>query len=158
VTAEVVAMLGSVGRLPGVPPDRVVIDCAVTAEVQAVLGIADGAAARLVDLARRLTTVLPRVLAALKDGRLDLARASALAEGTRVLTDTLARQVADTLLNAAGTAPWEGLSPRAWWARVDRAVVKADAAAALRRRREAYEARAVRATEHRRDGRAVRPR
>jgi hypothetical protein len=61
-----------------------------------------------------------------------------------VLPDDLAREVQDRLLAVAGEAPWEGLSPRAWRARLDRAVVRADVDGARRRRAEAYAARAVR--------------
>jgi hypothetical protein len=142
VTVDAVAMLTSLPRVPGALQDHEVIESAVTAEVQAVLGIAQGPAIGLVELARRLSSVLPTVLAALREGRLDLARV--LAEGTAVLPDTHAREVAELMLGVAGVAPWEGLSPRAWRARVDRAVVRADADAARRRRREAYERRAVR--------------
>jgi Domain of unknown function (DUF222) len=144
VSGEAVAMLASLPRVPGAPQDHEVIDSAVTAEVQAVLGIAQGPAIGLVELAQRLSSVLPAVLTALGDGRLDVARARVLAEGTAVLPDALAREVAELMLGVAGVAPWDGLSSRAWRARVDRAVVRADADAARRRRREAYERRAVR--------------
>ena len=50
------------------------------------------------------------------------------------------------MLDVAGEAPWAGLSPRAWRARIDRTVIRVDADAARRRRREAYEARLVRST------------
>jgi hypothetical protein len=144
VSAEAVAMLASLPRVSGAPQDREVIESAVDGEVQAVLGVSQGPAARLVDLAERLTSVLPGVLAALESRRLDLARARVLAEATEVLSDTAARVVQDQLLAVAGEAPPEGLSPRAWRARVDNAVVRVDADAARRRRREAYERRAVR--------------
>ena len=144
VSSEAVAGLAALPRVPGAPQDHEVIDSAVDAEVQAVLGIAAGPAARLVHLARRLSSVLPQVLVALADGRLDLTRARVLAEATEVLGQGLARQVADQLLEVAGPAPWAGLSPRAWRARVERTVVRADAEAARRRRVAAYAARAVR--------------
>ena len=120
------------------------IDSAVDGEVQVTLGIGPGPAARLVDLARRLTTVMPRALDALESGRLDMARVRALADATEVLPGHLARDVADQMLDVAGEAPWAGLSPRAWRARIDRTVIRVDADAARRRRREAYEARLVR--------------
>lgn len=142
--SEAVAMLASVPRVPGAPQDHEVIDSAVDGEVQVVLGIGPGPAARLVHLARRLTTVLPQALNALESGRLDMTRVRALADATEVLPGHLARDVADQLLDVAGAAPWSGLSPRAWRARIDRTVVRADADAARRRRREAYEARLVR--------------
>jgi Domain of unknown function (DUF222) len=144
VEAEATALLAAAGRVVGAPPDHVVVDSAVDAEVQVVLGIGPGPAARLVDLGRRLTGVLPGVLGALESGRLDPARARVLADATVVLPDVLARVVAEELLAVAGVAPWAGLSPRAWRARIERAVVRVDADAACRRRREAYEARAVR--------------
>jgi hypothetical protein len=141
---EAVAMLASAPRVPGAPQDLEVIDSAVDGEVQVVLGIGPIPAARLAYLARRMTTVLPKALDALESGRLDMARVRALSEATDVLPGHLARKVADEVLEVAGDAPWEGLSPRAWRARIDRAVVRVDADAARRRRREAYEARLVR--------------
>jgi hypothetical protein len=141
---EAVAMLASARRVPGAPQDHEVIDSAVDGEVQVVLGIGPIPAARLAYLARRMTTVLPQALDALESGRLDMARVRALSEATDVLPGHLARKVADELLEVAGEAPWEGLSPRAWRARIDRAVVRVDADAARRRRQEAYEARLVR--------------
>jgi Domain of unknown function (DUF222) len=142
VGLEACAMLSSEGRGPAAPSELIV--SAIVAETQAVLGIAEGPAGRLVDLARRLTVVLPETLAALEAGRLDLTRARVLAQATECLQDTAAREVQDRVLAVAGNAPWEGLSPRAWRARVERAVVRADVDAARRRRSEAYEARAVR--------------
>jgi len=142
--SEAVAMLASVPRVPGAPQDHEVIDSAVDGEVQVVLGIGPGPAARLVHLARRLATVLPQALDALESGRLDMTRVRALADATEVLPGHLARDAADQLLDVAGEAPWSGLSPRAWRARIDRTVVRADVDAARRRRREAYEARLVR--------------
>jgi Domain of unknown function (DUF222) len=144
LAGEAVAKLAASPRVPGAPQDREVIDSAVVGEVQVVLGIAPGPAARLVDLARRLTSVMPEVLVGLESGRLDLTRARALAEATEVLPDDLARVVVEQLMGVAGEAPWEGLSPRAWRARTDRAVVRVDAEAAHRRRQQAYAARAVR--------------
>ena len=139
-------MLASMPRVPGAPQDHEVIDSAVDGEVQVTLGIGPGPAAKLVHLARRLTTVMPRALDALESGRLDMARVRALADATEVLPGHLARDVADEMLDVAGEAPWAGLSPRAWRARIDRTVIRVDADAARRRRREAYEARLVRST------------
>jgi len=110
------------------------------------LGIGPGPAAKLVHLARRLTTVMPHALDALESGRLDMARVRALADATEVLPGHLARDVADQMLDVAEDAPWAGLSPRAWRARIDRTVIRVDADAARRRRRESYEARLVRST------------
>ena len=64
--------------------------------------------------------------------------------GTEVLPDHLARQVEDQLLGAARDAPWDGLSPRAWRKRIDRAVVRVDIEAARKRSEQAYEERNVR--------------
>jgi Domain of unknown function (DUF222) len=142
---EAVAMLASTPRVPGAPQDHEVIDSAVDGEVQVVLGIGPGPAARLVHLARRLTTAMPQALDALESGQLDMPRLRALVAATEVLSAPLARDVADQMLEVAGKAPWEGMSPRAWRARIDRTVVRVDADAVRRRRREAYEARLVRA-------------
>jgi Domain of unknown function (DUF222) len=142
---EAVAMLASTPRPPGAPQDHEVIDSAVDGEVQVVLGIGPGPAARLVHLARRLTTAMPQALDALESGRLDMPRLRALVAATELLSGPLARDVADQMLEVAGKVPWEGLSPRAWRARIDRTVVRVDADAARRRRRDAYEARLVRA-------------
>ena len=60
-------------------------------------------------------------------------------------TDDAAREVQDQLLGAAGHAPWAGLSPRAWRARVARAVVRADVAAARERAAQETRKRLVRA-------------
>ena len=83
------------------------------------------------------------MLVALEDGRLDLARAKALAEATGVLPDAAARQVTEQLLQVAGQAPWAGLSPRAWRARIERTVVRIDPDAARRRHEQAHEERRV---------------
>ncbi len=114
-------------------------------EVACTLGTSAWTASGLVDLADRLVRVLPRALRALSEGRLDLPRVRVLAELTAVLDDDSAGRVADELLANAGAAPWDGPSPRAWRARVERAVVRADAHAASRRRAAAVAARRVRA-------------
>lgn len=134
-------MLSAEGRAPAAP--RELVESAVLGEVQAVLGVPEGWAGTLIALARRLRDVLPETLAALESGRLDLMRARVLAEATAVLDDPAARQVQDKLLPVAGDAPWAGLSPRAWRARVQRAVMRADVQAARRRRKEAYGRRLV---------------
>ena len=144
VTAEAVAELAGLPRVPGAPPDEQVIASAVDGEVQTVLGIGAGPAARMTHLAQRLTSVLPATLAALRDGRLDLIRARVLAEATEGLTDTDAREVADQMLGVCGRAPWDGLSPRSWRDRTARTVARVDADAARRLRKQEYEARAVR--------------
>jgi hypothetical protein len=144
VSAEAVAQLAELPRVPGAPPDEQVIGSAVDGEVQAVLGIGAGPAARLTRLAQRMTTVLPRTLAALEAGRLDLVRARVLVEATEDLTDSDAQEVADQMLAVCGQAPWDGLSPRSWRDRTARTVARVDADAARRRREQEYEARAVR--------------
>jgi Domain of unknown function (DUF222) len=144
VRAEALAELASSPRVPGAPQDHDVVESAVVGELQGVLGVAAWPATRLVELAQRLTGVLPQVLAAVEQGRLDLARARVLSEATDVLSDGLARAVAAEVLAAAGAAPWEAVSPRAWRARIDRSVLRVDADAARRRRVAAHAARAVR--------------
>lgn len=141
VAYDACAMLSGEGRGPAAP--RELVESAVFGEVQAVLGVSDGWAGTLVALTRRLRDVLPETLDALESGRLDLIRARVLAEATAVLDDSAARGVQEKLLPAAGDAPWAGLSPRAWRARVQRAVMRADVEAAHHRRKEAYERRLV---------------
>jgi hypothetical protein len=113
--------------------------------VSCALGIGRSAAADLVDLSERLTTVLPEVLDAWGAGVLDAGRARVLVRATEVLDPDASRRVADELLDGCGDGPWEGPSPRAWRTRVERAVVRADRAAAARRRAAALAARRVRA-------------
>jgi hypothetical protein len=108
-----------------------------------VLGVSQGPAERMVDLARRLTTTLPEALVALEGGRLDLTRTRQLSEATDMLDDATAREVQDRMLGVAGDAPWDGPSPRAWRARVERTVMRVDVDAARRRRVEANERRLV---------------
>lgn len=132
-------------RVTGQPPDEQVIHSAVVDEVMVVLGTGKHHASWLIELAGRLTTVLPNTLAALEAGRIDLPRARALAEGTAVLTDPDARAVEAVLLAQAGNGPWDGPSPRSWRARVDREAVRVDLDAARRRREAAHADRSVRA-------------
>ncbi len=113
-------------------------------EVSVALGISRVGATAAVELAWRLISVLPTALSALSSGVVDLPRVRFLAEATAVLDDDTARRVADELLAGAGESTWLGPSPRAWRARVERAVVRADAAAAARRRAAAMAARSVR--------------
>ncbi len=89
--------------------------------------------------------VLPETLAMLESGRLDLTRARLLAEATEVLDDAHARRVQALLLPAVGDGPWDGPSPRAWRARVQRAVITVDPDSARRRRESAIRCRLVRA-------------
>ncbi|MGZ4631421.1 MAG: DUF222 domain-containing protein [Actinomycetes bacterium] len=131
--------------VPGQPCDEAVIASTAAGEVAVALGVSSWQAHELVELATRLARVLPDTLRAVEAGRLDLSRARLLAQETAVLDDAGARTVQAQLLSAAGTAPWDGPSPRAWRARVQRAVVRADPAAARRRREQALADRAVRA-------------
>jgi Domain of unknown function (DUF222) len=143
VSVEAGLMLSMEGRGP-TPPEELVRS-AVIGEIQAVLGISAHTAERSMDLAGRLRAVLPETLHALETGRLDLIRARELCEATEVLTEQKARDVQDQLLGAAGPAPWEGLSPRAWRARIARAVIRADVAGARERAQEEHAKRLVHA-------------
>jgi len=116
VSGDAAAMLSMEGRGPTAPEE--LVRSAVIGEIQAVLGVPAFPAERSMDLARRLHTVLPETLDALQAGRLDLVRARELSEATEVLSDDAARRAQDQLLGAAGDAPWAGLSPRAWKARI----------------------------------------
>jgi hypothetical protein len=144
VAAEARMRLPDGPRVPGQPTDDEVVATAVVGELQVVLGVSEWSARETVCLARRLVRVLPDTLDAVEAGRLDLVRAKVLVEATRLLPGDLARAVESTVLPGAGEAPWEGPSPRAWRQRVDRAVVRVDAAAARRRRQEALRQRMVR--------------
>jgi hypothetical protein len=112
--------------------------------VSCALGISSSAATRLVALSVRLTDVLPEALDAWSAGVLDDTRVRVLASATEVVDDDTARAVTRQVLPDAATAPWDGPSPRAWRTRVERAVVRADAEAAARRRAAALAARRVR--------------
>ena len=128
----------------GTPSELELVVSLVTAELMAVLGMGEAAAQRLQMLASRLVTVLPETLTALQESRIDLRRATVLAEATALLDDDAARAVERLVLPTAGEGPWDGPSPRSWRAKVDRAVVKVDVDAALRRRTAAIKDRAVR--------------
>ncbi len=116
-----------------------------SSEVAATFAVSEHTAARWVALAERVTSVLPVALAALRSGVLDLPRVQVLAEATAVLDDDRAASVAAHLVAGAGSSVFDGPSPRAWKARVERAVVRADADAAAARHRRERAARAVRA-------------
>ncbi|WP_460460948.1 DUF222 domain-containing protein [Angustibacter peucedani] len=116
-----------------------------TSEVAATFAVSEHTAAGWVGLAERLARVLPVALGALRAGVLDLPRVQVLAEATAVLDDATAQVVAGRLVAGAGAQVFDGPSPRAWKARVERAVVRADADAARRRHERERAARAVRA-------------
>ncbi len=114
-------------------------------EIACTLGISLSRARDLLWLAERLATVMPCALTALGQARLDVGRVRVLAEATSVLDDATAAAVATELVTALEAPVWDGPSPRAWRARVQRAVVAADAAAAAARRARALAARRVQA-------------
>ncbi len=145
VTRETSAFLALGGRVPGAALDTELVMSAVTCELMMALGISKGHAENLQLLATRLVRVLPETLAMLECGRLDLTRARLLAEATEVLDDAHARRVQALLLPSVGDGPWDGPSPRAWKARVQRAVITVDPDSARRRRESAIRCRLVRA-------------
>src|SRR5687767_6431127 len=144
-TRQTRAFLALGGRVPGASSDAELVMSAVTVELMMALGISKGHAESLQLLATRLVRVLPETLAMLECGRLDLTRARLLAEATEVLDDGHARQVQALLLESVGSGPWDGPSPRAWRARVQRAVITVDPDSARRRRESAIRCRLVRA-------------
>jgi Domain of unknown function (DUF222) len=108
----------------------------VADELAAALTLTVRTAAVQRDLAIQLATVLPATLAALAQGRIDLAKAQVIAAGTAELTPAHAAAVEAAVLP---TAP--GLTTGQLRAAVARAVHSADPAAA-RKQREAAERRA----------------
>ncbi|GAB3879612.1 DUF222 domain-containing protein [Kibdelosporangium lantanae] len=83
------------------PPMRPGIDLADGAreELSMELGISPRAAAIKINQARELATRLPETLAALDQGNIDMARAHAMAELTRVLSDEDAKEVERRVLS-----------------------------------------------------------
>ena len=144
-TRETMTFLALGGRVPGAASDAELVMSAVTVELMMALGISEGHAENLQLLATRLVRVLPETLAMLECGRLDLTRARLLAEATELLDDAHARRVQALLLPAVGDGPWNGPSPRAWRARVQRAVITVDPDSARRRREAAIRCRLVQA-------------
>jgi len=145
--ADARAALAEAPWVPSTPSEAELVHTVVTHELMVVLGISKGHAESLTWLATRLTEVLPDTLDTLETGQIDLPRVRALAEETKLLDDRSARAVEAMVLPqvAGGDGPWQGLSPRAWRARVQRAVVQVDIDAARRRRETAIRLRAVRA-------------
>ena len=144
-TREAMRLLSLARRVPGATSDAELVMSAVTHEVMVALGISKGHAEGLQMLATRLVRVLPETLAMLECGRLDLTRARLLAEATELLDDEAARKVQALVLPTIGAGPWDGPSPRAWRAQVQRAVITADPDSARRRRETAIRHRLVRA-------------
>ena len=144
-TRETMSFLALTGRVPGAASDTELVMSAVTVELMMALGISKGHAENLQLLATRLVRVLPETLAMLETGRLDLTRARLLAEATEVLDDARARRVQALLLPRVGDGPWDGPSPRAWRAQVQRAVITVDPDSARRRRESAIRCRLVQA-------------
>src|SRR3954453_22957221 len=141
--AEQVARLELLGspRVSGQPADSLVLRTAVLAQTAGTLGVSEHAAGDLLELAGRLTRVLPDTLEALGQGRIDLGRARALAEVTAGCDDAVAREVEQAMLatldspatpaaldldlsdgDAEVGGPWAALSPRAWRDRAARTV------------------------------------
>src|SRR3954447_21259315 len=151
-------LLGS-PRVSGQPADSLVLRTAVLAQTAGTLGCSEHAAGDLLELAGRLTRVLPDTLAALGQGRIDVGRARALAEVTAGCDDALAREVERVMLATLDSptildlldedidveGPWAALSPRAWRDRTARTLVRLDPAAALDRRERAAAGRGGRA-------------
>lgn len=145
-----VAVLGECAD--AVPPGAVVdseraefVRALAAGEIAATLGVSLGAGRHLLELGARVTDVMPSALTALSEGRLDIPRVRVLAETTEVLDEATATAVASELVDTLEGPVWEGPSPMAWRARVQRAVVRADQHAAARRRARALAARQVRA-------------
>lgn len=135
--------LAAAARGAGPQADSEFVASIAADETMVALGIGKARAQHLVELAGRLSRVLPQTFTALMQGQLDLPRVQALVEGTAELSDDDARAVQALVLADAGDAPWSGPSPRAWRARIERAVVRVDADAARRRHLAAVAARRV---------------
>ncbi len=111
------------------------LDVMTGLEVSAATGLPAYRAEQEVPVARTLCTVLTDTLGALELGRIDPGRAQTLAEGVAGLPDALARKVEKVVLDQLPTTPregqgsgqgpvgpWDDCSPRAFTARVERAV------------------------------------
>ena len=107
------------------------LDDAAVREVAGVTGLSLHRAGVWIGTADTLCGSMPRIVDALAAGRLDLARATTVAEECTGLTDAQARVVEQAVLEALppqvldGTAPvgpWDVMSPRAFTAMVRKAV------------------------------------
>ncbi len=99
-------------------------------EVAAALGVSRFCAAKMVDQAVTLVEVLPRTLAALAAGTLDMARVRVLIDATLNLSAEAVREVEDAALAETGAGPWEGPPVQTFKARVRRAVLRVQTATA----------------------------
>ncbi len=95
-------------------------------EVGLMFGVSPLWAAVMVDEAVHLVEALPRTLAALETGVLDLGRVRRVVNATRSedLSAEGVQQVEDAALAGAGTGPWEGPTFQTFKARVRRAVLR----------------------------------
>ncbi len=130
MTARAAARDGSVGVGPDGRPDRV--SEAAVAEVGLALRMSRFGAEIWADLAVTLNWRLPRTLAALSQGAIDLSRARLIAEATSVLDEADVVAVEDKVLANAGRLTLGQLR-----AVLRRAVISVDPAAAERRRQQA---------------------
>jgi hypothetical protein len=108
------------------------------AEIGCALHWSAGAASRRVDLAATICTDLPELLTALRDGRLDLAKAEEITRGTSELELSDRTTLAESAIEYAGSHTRAQL--RAWLARQVAAI---DPEAVRRRRKKALRARRV---------------
>ncbi|MCW2943069.1 MAG: hypothetical protein JWN00_6054, partial [Actinomycetia bacterium] len=93
----------------------------VTCEVEAALTLTSMAAGNLMHLARSLTERLPGTLAALTDGRIDVAKARVVCDGTHMTSPGVSEFVENAVLPLAPTRTTGWL-----WAAVRKAVTVAD--------------------------------
>lgn len=107
-------------------------------EVRFALALTRRAADTLMGTACQLVERLPAAHAALRSGRIDLARARVLDEETAALPPPLARQLVDLVLPAAG-----GWTTGQLRARLRKLVIAADPEAAAQRQREALTRRRI---------------
>ncbi len=106
--------------------DEAEVEAVAAHEVGLVFGVSPVSAAAMVHQAVKLVEVLPRTLAALAVGTLDLHRVRYLVDATTTnnLTEEAARVVEDAALAGAGAGPWEGPTIQVFKARVRRAVLR----------------------------------
>ncbi len=112
--------------------DKHEVEAVAAHEVSMVFGVSPLSGAAMVDQAVHLVEVLPRTLAALAAGTLDLNRVRHLvaATSTTDLSVEAARVVEDAALAGAGAGPWEGPTIQVFKARVRRAVLRVQSATA----------------------------